>query len=67
MAMKTIKQIYDQTKRESIQYKKCDKVWPKATNVTTKYPMKNLDNKRLGLFEILEKVGKSAYCLKLPS
>ena len=29
--------------------------------------MKKLDNKRLGPFEILEKVEKSAYYLKLPS
>ena len=29
--------------------------------------MKKLDNKYLGPFEILEKVGKSAYYLKLPS
>ena len=29
--------------------------------------MKKLDNKHLGFFEILEKVGKSVYYLKLPS
>ena len=29
--------------------------------------MKKLDNKCLGPFKILEKVGKSVYCLKLPS
>ena len=67
MAIETIKQFYDQTKRESIQYKKDDKVQLKTTNVTTKYPMKKLDNKRLGPFKILEKVGKLAYYLKLPS
>ena len=63
----TIKQFYDRTKGESIQYKKGDKVWLEATNVTTKYPMKKLNNKHLGPFEILEKVGKLAYYLKLPS
>ena len=67
MAVETIKQFYNQTKGESIQYKKSDKVWLKATNVITKYYMKKLDNKYLGPFEILEKVGKSAYCLKLPN
>ena len=67
MAAETIKQFYDQTKGESIQYKKGDKVWLKATNVTTKHSIKKLDNKHLGPFEILEKVGKSAYHLKLPS
>ena len=67
MAVETIKWFYDQTKKESIQYKKGDKVWLKATNVTTKCPIKKLDNKYLEPFEILEKVGKSAYYFKLPS
>ena len=60
-----MKQFYNQTKGESIQYKKDDKVWLEATNVITKCPMKKLDNKYLEPFEILEKVGKSAYCFKL--
>ena len=67
MAAKTMKQFYNQTKGESIQYKKGDKVWLKTTNVITKCPMKKLDNKCLRPFKILEKVGKSAYYLKLPS
>ena len=67
MAVETIKWFYDRTKRESIQYKKGNKVWLEATNVTTKRFMKKLDNKSLESFEILEKVGKSAYHLKLPS
>ena len=62
-----MKQFYDQTKGEFIQYKKGDKVWLKATNITTKHPMKKLDNKYLGLFKILEKIRKLAYRLKLPS
>ena len=65
--METIKQFYNQTKEESIQYKKGDKVWLEATNVITKCPMKKLDNKYLELFEILEKVRKLAYYFKLPS
>ena len=67
IVVKIIKQFYNQTKEESIQYKKSDKVWLKATNVITKYLIKKLDNKYLEPFKILEKVGKSAYCLKLPS
>ena len=62
-----MKQFYNQTKREFIQYKKGDKVWLKTTNVTTKYPIKKFDNKCLRPFKILEKVRKSAYHLKLPS
>ena len=67
MVVETIKRFYNRTKEESIQYKKGDKVWLEATNITTKYSIKKLDNKYLGLFEILEKVGKLAYCLKLLS
>ena len=67
IAVETIKQFYNQTKREFIQYKKGDKVWLKTTNVITKCLMKKLDNKCLGPFKILEKVGKLAYCLKLPN
>ena len=67
MAVETMKQFYNRTKREFIQYKKGDKVWLKVTNIITKYSMKKLDNKHLGPFEILEKVGKSAYHLKLSS
>ena len=67
MAVETIKWFYDQTKGESIQYKKGDKVWLEATNVTIKCPMKKLDNKCLEPFKILEKVGKLVYHLKLPS
>ena len=63
----TMKWFYDWTNRESIQYKKGDKVWLEATNVTTKCLMKKLDNKHLEPFKILEKVGKLAYYLKLLS
>ena len=67
MITETIKWFYDQTKGESIQYKKGDKVWLKVTNIITKRSMKKLDNKYLEPFKILEKVEKSAYYLKLPS
>ena len=67
IVVKIIKWFYNQTKGESIQYKKDNKVWLKAINITTKYSIKKLDNKYLEPFEILEKVRKSAYYLKLPS
>ena len=67
MVVETIKQFYNWTKGESIQYKKDDKVWLKAINIITKCPIKELNNKCLGSFKILEKVRKSAYYLKLPS
>ena len=67
MVVETMKQSYNQTKEEFIQYKKGDKVWLKATNIITKHLIKKLNNKCLGLFKILEKVGKLAYCFKLPN
>ena len=67
IVVETIKQFYNRTKEESIQYKKDNKVWLEAINIITKYSIKKLNNKYLELFEILEKVGKSAYRLKLPS
>ena len=65
IAIETIKQFYDRTKGESIQYKKSDKVWLETTNVTTKCPIKKLNNKCLRLFKILEKVRNSVYYFKL--
>ena len=67
MAAETMKQFYNQTKGESIQYEKGDKVWLEATNITTKCSMKKLDNRHLGPFEILEKVKKLVYHFKLSS
>ena len=67
IAVETMKWFYNQTKGEFIQYKKGDKVWLEATNVTTKYLMKKLDNKHLEPFNILKKVEKSVYHLKSPS
>ena len=67
IAVEIMKWFYDWTKGESIQYKKGDKVWLETTNIITKRPIKKLDNKCLEPFEILEKVGKLAYCFKLPS
>ena len=67
IAVETMKQFYNQTKREFIQYKKGDKVWLKATNIITKHSMKKLDNKHLRPFKILKKVRKLVYYLKLSS
>lgn len=44
-----------------------DKVWLSAKNVQTNRPTKKLDHKRLGPFQILEKISDAAYRLKLPA
>ena len=65
IVVETMKQFYDWTKEEFIQYKKNDKVWFKAINITTKYPIKKLNNKYLEPFKILKKIEKLIYYLKL--
>ena len=60
-----MKKFYNRKQEDTVEYKKGDKVWLEATNLPTKYPIKKLDNKHHGLFEILKKVGKSVYRLKL--
>ena len=61
-----MKKFYDRTRGEAIGYKPGDLVLLEATNLNTDRPMKKLDDKRYGPFEVLEKVGNSAYKLKLP-
>ena len=56
-----MKKFYDRKQEDIVEYKKGDKVWLEATNLPTKHPMKKLNNKHHGPFEILEKIGKSAY------
>jgi hypothetical protein len=61
------KRSHDAHARPSTEYKPGSKVYLEATNITTTRPMKKLDDKRHGPFEIIEKVGASAYKLKLPN
>ena len=57
---------YNKTKRSSHVYKEGDKVMLDTRNLNLHCPSKKLSEKRLGPFEVLEKVGQSAYHLKLP-
>jgi len=50
----------------SLDLKEGDKVWVDGRNLKTFRPTKKMDVKRLGPFVILEKIGTSAYRLKLP-
>lgn len=43
-----------------------DKVWLEGKNLPTSYPKTKLAPKRYGPFEILEKIGTTAYKLKIP-
>ena len=43
-----------------------DKVWLDRRNIETIRPMKKLDHKKLGPFEVLEQVNPVSYRLKLP-
>ena len=61
-----MKHFYDQRRGELINYKPGDLVLLEATNINSQRPSKKLDFKRHGPFEVLEKVGRSAYKLKLP-
>ncbi|CEP11259.1 hypothetical protein [Parasitella parasitica] len=43
-----------------------DKVWLLSKNIKTQRPTRKLDHRRLGPFEILEKIGSRSYKLALP-
>ena len=61
-----MKAQYDKHKRPVREYHAGDKVWLDATNLHLPRPKKKLDDKRVRPFLILEKMGASAYKLKLP-
>ena len=53
-------------RRPAIEYKKGDKVYLKSEHLPTLRPTKKLDSKYYGPFEIVEKIGASAYRLRIP-
>ena len=58
---------YDQRRMPAPEYQPGDKVYLDASNVSTTRPSRKLSHRRLGLFSIEQKVGNSAYCLRLPA
>ena len=66
-AQETMKKNYDQNKGPSCKYKEGDQVWLEGTNITMDRLMKKLGNKRHGPFQVVKKISKSAYRLKLPA
>lgn len=51
---------------DETRFKEGDHVWLLATNIKSRRPTKKLDDKKLGPFEILERISDYAYRLKLP-
>src|SRR6267143_2095489 len=62
-----MKSYYDAKRDDLPPFEVGSKVWLESTNITPFRPMKKLAEKRYGPFEILELIGPSAYCLKLPA
>ena len=60
-AAEVMKHFYDRNKGESIEYKKGDLVMLEAINLPSMRPMKKLDCKRYGPFEVIEKVNKGIW------
>ena len=64
-AAEDMKRFYDAGRRPD-EFKVGDRVWLDTRDLSTERPSKKLDYKRLGPFEIIEKVSDLAYRLKLP-
>jgi hypothetical protein len=58
---------YADAKRIDMVFEVGDQVWLLSKNIKTTRPSKKLDYRRLGPFKIIQKIGKVAYKLDLPS
>ena len=61
-----MKETYDQHRQGAREYKEGDQVWLEGTNLKSLRPSVALNERRYGPFQILEKVGASAYRLAFP-
>lgn len=61
-----MKRFYDRHVGKLIEYATGDKVFLDGRHIKTIQPTKKFDDKWFGPFEVLEKIGASAYRLKLP-
>src|SRR6266849_5054896 len=61
-----MKKQYDKGKQPGREYQPMDKVWVDGKEITTNRPIKKLDDRWYGPFEVKSKVGEAAYLLKLP-
>ena len=62
-----MKEKFDAHTRPAKEYSPGDKVYLESTNLKTHRPSRKLDDKRFGPFDVIEKIGRSAYKLKLPN
>src|ERR1700729_387878 len=65
-AADSMKRFYDRKHKYPREYLKGQRVWLDARNLKTFRPSKKLDQKKLGPFTIIDKIGKGAYRLQLP-
>jgi hypothetical protein len=65
-AADSMKRFYDRKHKYPREYLKGQRVWLDARNLKTFRPSKKLDQKKLGPFTIIEKIGRGAYRLQLP-
>ena len=61
-----MKNQYDKHQQPAINYNAGDKVYIKAEHLLSVRPTKKLDKKYYRPYEIIEKVGSSAYQIKIP-
>ena len=65
-AKEKMKKYYDQKRIPAPDFQVGQKVWLEAKNIRQDRPTDKFSDRRLGPFEILEKVGAAAYRLKMP-
>ena len=61
-----MKQVYDRHRQDARDYAVGDQVWLEGTHLKSLRPSQALNDRRYGPFEILEKIGASAYRLQIP-
>ena len=61
-----MKRFYDKHADQETEFKAGDKVFLDGRNINTDRPTKKMEDKWFGPFEVIEKVGASAYRLRLP-
>lgn len=66
LAAERMKEFYDRHVQEAPIFEIGDKVWLSAENLKIKQPSRKFSHKRLGPYEVMQRVGELDYKLKLP-